>query len=215
MREQLIQYVNLLFAGTRGTEDIKQEILQNTLDRYDDLVAQGKQPEAAYSLAISGIGDISEILGSAKPADPEFHTENRAMPEHRSTPVWKKIVRAVAVGLYIICAIPLIILSEMGMNVIGLCATISIAAVATVALITASDGKEKEEKKAEEPVTHQQEMYTAVKKVINTVGLVLYFAISFTTGAWYITWLIFPIEAAIWGLVKACMDLKEANNNEN
>ena len=42
MREQLIQYVNLLFAGNGDVEDIKQEILQNTLDRYDDLIAQGK-----------------------------------------------------------------------------------------------------------------------------------------------------------------------------
>lgn len=215
MREQLIQYVNLLFAGTRGTEDIKQEILQNTLDRYDDLVSQGKQPEAAYSLAISGIGDISEILGSAKPAEPELHTENPIKPDQRSTPAWKKVIRAMAVGLYIICAIPLIILSELGMDVIGLCATISIVAVATVAIIVASDGKEKKAKQSEAPRTPQQELRAAVRKIINTVVLVIYFVISFTTGAWYITWLVFPIEAAVWGLVKACMDLKEADQHEN
>ena len=29
MKEQLIQYVNLLFAGAPDSEDIKQEILQN------------------------------------------------------------------------------------------------------------------------------------------------------------------------------------------
>ncbi len=29
MREQLSRYVDLLFAGTHGTEDMKQEILQN------------------------------------------------------------------------------------------------------------------------------------------------------------------------------------------
>ena len=63
MREQLIQYVTLLFAGAEACEDIKQEILQNTLDRYDDLIAEGKAPEAAYRLAITGIGDINEILG--------------------------------------------------------------------------------------------------------------------------------------------------------
>ena len=61
MREQLIQYVNLLFAGAQDADEIRAEILQNTLDRYDDLVAQGKSPEAAYRLAISGIGDISEM----------------------------------------------------------------------------------------------------------------------------------------------------------
>ena len=63
MREQLIKYIDLLFAGAPEAEDIKQEILQNTLDRYDDLISQGKSPESAYSLAISGIGDINEILG--------------------------------------------------------------------------------------------------------------------------------------------------------
>ena len=42
MREQLTQYVNLLFAGAQDTDEIRAEILQNTLDRYDDLIAQGK-----------------------------------------------------------------------------------------------------------------------------------------------------------------------------
>ena len=54
MREQLIQYVQLLFAGAADCDDTRQEILQNTLDRYDDLVAAGKTPEAAYHLAIMG-----------------------------------------------------------------------------------------------------------------------------------------------------------------
>ena len=71
MREQLIRYVELLFAGAENAGDIQQEILQNTLDRYDDLIAQGKTPEAAYRLAISGIGDINEILGSAGGAAPK------------------------------------------------------------------------------------------------------------------------------------------------
>ena len=36
MREKLKDYVSLLFAGTVGKEDMEQEILQNTLDRFDD-----------------------------------------------------------------------------------------------------------------------------------------------------------------------------------
>ena len=70
MREQLIQYVQLLFAGVEDCDDIRQEILQNTLDRYDDLIAAGKTPEAAYRLAIMGIGDINESLGRAPGAAP-------------------------------------------------------------------------------------------------------------------------------------------------
>ena len=70
MREQLIQYVQLLFAGAADCDDTRQEILQNTLDRYDDLIAAGKTPEAAYRLAIMGIGDINEILGRAPGSAP-------------------------------------------------------------------------------------------------------------------------------------------------
>ena len=34
MRENLIQYVHLLFTGVADSEDVRDEILQNTLDRY-------------------------------------------------------------------------------------------------------------------------------------------------------------------------------------
>lgn len=96
MREQLIQYVQLLFAGAADCDDTRQEILQNTLDRYDDLVAAGKTPEAAYRLAIMGIGDINEILGRAPGATPL--PAPAVKPEEQDTPV-KKLLRAIAIGL--------------------------------------------------------------------------------------------------------------------
>ena len=217
MREQLIQYVELLFAGTQNCEDMKQEILQNTLDRYDDLIAEGKVPEAAYRLAISGIGDINEILG----ASPRITQETYTLPAPEETPEdtpAKKLLRAIAIGLYILCPLPLFILSEMGMETIGLCGTLSIVAVATVLIIL---GAKKHTIKMEaelvigETPASTQELHKAIKSAISAVGLVLYFVISFVTRAWYITWLIFPIEAAVWGLVKAILDLKEAVKHES
>ena len=143
MREQLIQYVNLLFAGAPDSDDIKQEILQNTLDRFDDLISQGKTPEGAYRLAITGIGDINEILGNSaplsipRPANPVPAAEN-------DTPV-RKVMRAVAVALYIICALPLIVLSDLGMDSLGLCGTLAIVAVATVLIILGKKPESEEE----------------------------------------------------------------------
>ncbi len=210
MRDQLIRYVDLLFAGASGTADIKQEILQNTLDRYDDLVAQGKSPQAAYSLAISGIGDLSEILAR----EPEVSVPVSAVPtttEAAERPRWKKILRAIAIFLYIICIIPLIVLDEMGMDTIGLVATISIVAVATVAiLVSGDDTPDAEEPKKEENLTPRQELRKATKKAISTAGLVIYLIVSFVTQAWYITWVIFPMISAVWGIVNAVLDLKEA-----
>ena len=130
MREHLVQYVSLLFAGAKGCEDIKQEILQNTLDRYDDLVAEGKTPEAAYRLAITGIGDINEILG---------HTPDRTAPRGPQTSeqdtLPKMLLRALGIGLYILCPIPLFLLSEMGMATIGLCGTLALVAIATMLMV--------------------------------------------------------------------------------
>ena len=215
MREQLIQYVKLLFAGTPNSEDMQQEILQNTLDRYDDLIDQGKTPEAAYRLAISGIGDVNEILGAASPAAEEAENvdyRGRPLPSAR-----QKTMRAVAIAMYICCAIPLFILGNVGDGVIGLSITCLLVAAATALIVLSSDGSSKEnEKEAAVPqqLTPTQELRQAVQKTLSTVALVLFLVVSFLTGAWYITWLIFPIMGAVRGIVFACMDLKEANNNE-
>ena len=102
MREQLIQYVTLLFAGANDCEDIRQEILQNTLDRYDDLIAQGKVPEAAYRLAISGIGDISEILGTP-PTSPKLD----AAPSRKSRKRLWCFLLAMLISIFAVLAVTL------------------------------------------------------------------------------------------------------------
>lgn len=214
MREQLTQYVELLFAGAPGSEEIKEEILQNTLDRYDDLIAQGKVPEAAYRLAIAGIGDINEILGSSQP-EPEYaEIPRQTQPENTDSP-WKKTVRAIAIGLYIISVIPLFILSEAGYDTLGLCATLSIVAVATVAIVMA--GKKEPDDEDQEPAVSapRQELDKSIRALIGIATLAVYLILSFSTGAWFITWLIFPISGAVKGLIKAILDLKEAAEYEN
>lgn len=211
MREQLIQYVNLLFAGAADSEEMRQEILQNTLDRYDDLISQGKSPEAAYQLAICGIGDINEILGNTAPQNTP-RPANQVRETENDTPA-KKVMRAIAVALYIICALPLIVLGDLGMDTLGLCGTLAIVAVATVLIILGKKQEpETEEHKKSEPVKpSKQELHKSVDDVIWAIGLAVYFVLSFATGAWYITWVLFPIIGSVQGLVKAIMDLKEAS----
>lgn len=217
MREQLIQYVNLLFAGAPGSEEMRLEILQNTLDRYDDLVSLGKSPEAAYRLAITGIGDINELLGTNSPNVVTSDASNHVAPiseDAYDTPA-KKVMRAIAVALYIICALPLIILGDMGMDNLGLCGTLTIVAVATVLIILGKKQKPETHEIPEPAATPKQELQKSIGSLIWAIGLALYFILSFLTNAWYITWIIFPIIGCVKGLVKACMDLKEAVNHEN
>lgn len=214
MRDQLIQYVSLLFAGTENCEDIRQEILQNTLDRYDDLVAQGKSPESAYRQAISGIGDISEILSGEQTFTASPRTNE---PEPEADTPTKKLLRTIAIALYILCAAPLIILSEFGMDNLGLCCTLAVVAVATVLILLGKKngpGEDTQEHTAsaqaqETSESPRQELHKSIKSLIWAIGLAAYFIVSFSTGAWYVTWVIFPIIGAVQGLVIACLDLTE------
>ena len=63
-------------------------------------------------------------------------------------------------------------------------------------------------------MTPEAELRKSLDSMIWVIGLAVYFILSFITGAWYITWLIFPLTGAVKGLVRAILDLKEANNNE-
>lgn len=209
MRQQLIQYVNLLFAGCPNCEDIRQEILQNTLDRYDDLIAEGKVPEAAYRLAISGIGDINEILGTIPTESPS--------PAAAFQPAdAKKAIRlrAIGIALYILCPVPLFALSVFSLEVLGLCLLLVLVAAATVLMIVTGRNDTPREKQFSntEHFSPQQELRKSITTLIRTATLICFLAVSLITGAWFATWLIFPLGAAVRGLAFAVLDLKEATD---
>ena len=209
MREQLSKYVELLFAGTSDTDEVRQEILQNSLDRFDDLVAQGKAPEAAYRLTISGIGDINEILGQPKAQDLNTSTpvsspsvsHSTAEPEPNTT----KLLRSIAIALYILCAIPVIFFEE-----IGLCITLILVAVATGILVYIGKEDKQDTEEAHTDSKPVSKSHKLANSIIWLVGLVVYFAVSFLTNGWHITWLIFPMLGCIKGIVRGIFDLKEA-----
>lgn len=216
MREQLIQYVNLLFAGAPDSEEIREEILQNTLDRYDDLVSQGKSSEAAYRLAISGIGDINEILGTAaKAAVPSTPVQHNVTQPETEEDIKRKRMRAAAIALYILSAIPLVVLDELGYEIFGLALTLIMVAAATYNILISGKKDIEDAHEEQEQASPKQEVKKSISSLVWAIGLALYFILSFTTRAWFITWVIFPIIACVRGLISAIMDLKEANDYEN
>lgn len=198
MKNELTRYIDLLFAGAQNADDIKQEILQNTLDRYDDLIAQGKSPEAAYRLAISGIGDINEILGQTQgtytPPQP------KSQPEQEEANPRSRLLSAISRALYILCPLPLFLFQDE----IGLCLLLVFVAVATA--LRSYCGKDESEDTRDRHCTRRKGEYG----LLWLIATIIYLSLSFSTHAWYITWIIFPIFAAIQGIIHACKDLKEA-----
>ena len=65
MEDKLRRYVDGLFeeaTPSRKTVELKEEMIQNLEDKYNDLLKDGKTPEAAFNIVIAGIGDVSALL---------------------------------------------------------------------------------------------------------------------------------------------------------
>jgi len=65
MNEKLRNHINILFAAApknRKAEELKEELLTNLNDKYDDLLKSGYDSTSAFHIALSGIGDIDELF---------------------------------------------------------------------------------------------------------------------------------------------------------
>ena len=70
----------------------------------------------------------------------------------------------------------------------------------------AGSSKKKEEKI--EVVDVSQKVFDAIKGAIAIIVLIIYLGISFLTGAWHITWIVWPMYAVVVKIVELCFLLK-------
>ena len=67
MYEKLQKRVDDLFKNapdTKRAEDLKEELMANLIDRYNDLIQGGKTEDEAVKITIEGIGDVNELIRS-------------------------------------------------------------------------------------------------------------------------------------------------------
>ena len=86
MKEKIRQHFNEIFAdapSTRKALDLKQEMVQSAIDKYDDMVADGYSAEDAYQSVIASIGDVTELFPEVEERNllalPEKERKKRAM----------------------------------------------------------------------------------------------------------------------------------------
>lgn len=220
MEDKLRSYMDYLFKEvppSKKAVELKEEILQNLTDKYRDLLSEGKTEEAAYNIAIASVGDISELLESLK----EEKADSRQEPtdEYRQWKQRSAVFVAVAVALYIVSVIPVIISEEAFHNeIVGVCLMFTFIAVATGLLIYNNMSKPRYTKKDDTMMDDFKEWNTqnnerkqamkSIKSALWSIIVVLYFIVSFSTGAWYITWVIFLLGGAVESIIKAIFDLK-------
>lgn len=114
------------------------------------------------------------------------------------------ILLACAIILYILCVVPVIALSSIGFEIVGVCLMFLMVAVATGLIIYryVRFGKKSKTEKKKDPVL------SSVTGCLWAVTVVVYLVISFKTRDWHITWLIFPIAGAVDNIIEAIFDLK-------
>ena len=250
MKDKLKEFMDTVFADAeeraphnRRLQELKEEMLRNLCDRYDDLVANGKTPAAAYNVAVTGVGDVTELLDSviAESAAESTAEAEAAAPSRKRTltpeeaekvQAYKRrsaILTAVAVSMYILCWLPLVTLSALvGDDVggtVGLCVMFLMIAGATAMLIYNDQSKpagysaddddddrsDREDDDDDDGAGRRgrSPAYKVVSALLWLVTLGVYLSVSFATGAWNVTWLIFLIVAALDNVIKAIFDLRK------
>ncbi|MEG1049859.1 MAG: permease prefix domain 1-containing protein [Oscillospiraceae bacterium] len=74
MNNKVKNYVDALFTGvprSKKATELKEELLSNMSERFEDYMAQGKTEIQAYSLAVSNMGDVDGLLSELIP-DADF-----------------------------------------------------------------------------------------------------------------------------------------------
>lgn len=216
MEYRIREYMDQLFESAPRTQrayELKIELTQNLIEKYYALVGEGKSQEDAYNLTIMSIGDVRELFSQLEDDEngdpvplPVYYPQ--AQPDHR-----RALVRTAAVMLFILSVVPPIVFGELfGNSTIGG----AIGPVGMFVMIALGVGMLVYDKwahpKEPQPVPgsvvkdfQQWQKQKTVKKhylaafngAFWPLVLAFYFIISFGTGRWYITWIVFLIAAAV------------------
>lgn len=215
MQDKLRAFIDTLFedapAGKKAVE-LKEEMLQNLNDKYNDLLSEGKSEEAAYNLAVASVGDVGELLRYLRREEGASSSEQENLMRYRRR---SAIVVPIAVILYILSIIP-VMLSDRRAGVVSMFAMIAVAtglliwnSMSKPVYVRQGDTVVEEFKEWKMQNGHRRQAFRSISGAIWSAALAVYFILSFTTMAWHITWVIFLITAAVNSIIKAIFDLKE------
>ena len=178
MEPKLRAHIENLFSTalkTQQSDELKEEIIKNTIERYHDLINEGKSEAEAYNLAVEGIGDINELLealdirivteiNSGNNKKKNYTEEQLSVIKSRST-----MFTGIAVMLYILCITPTIIFDGTVLENISAAFMFFMVSIATGLLIYKSKTKYI-------PLEPNQEIVNKTKKkaIITATAIGLY-----------------------------------------
>ncbi|MCI6810461.1 MAG: permease prefix domain 1-containing protein [Spirochaetia bacterium] len=214
MNTKIKNYVDVLFKdipNTKKAQELKEEILSTLNDHFEEHIAEGKSENQSYTEALADLGDIDELLKDLEPEkDLKEKIDRFRIKRARNT--------SIAVSLYILSAIFVIgfgglgeLLNSVNVEVFGVIGVICMflcIAIATGLIIYTHMSIPQD---VEQYISHKNNskeiqysgdskslrLLAAFMKVYWVFVLIIYLSVSFSTGSWGWTWLIWVIATAI------------------
>lgn len=227
MNQKIREYIEELFEDapkTRAAVDLREEIINNGEEKMADLLSQGYKEEDAFDIVIHSIGNVEELFSELRGEEEEREPLGRQRLQKK-----RAVITSASVGIYILALAVLLIFASLedytesllGMEtgMIGVIFACILCIPPTCMLIYSSMMYPKYQKKEENMVEeyrawkNERKKDKAVKDALSTVlwtlGIACYFVVSFTTGAWGITWVIFLILACLESIISLVFSLKK------
>ncbi|MEG0702740.1 MAG: permease prefix domain 1-containing protein, partial [Christensenella sp.] len=197
MEEKLRQYVEKLFAEAPKTaklRELREEILMNLKEKYNDLRETGVSEEEAYEIVKGSIGDVEELISSAQEADVPQEAERKHQKPHNDTKhkAFKEYMGAM--WLIITALYFLISFATRAWHITWVIFIIGVAVEQCIRAIFCAED--------EQGGTNGEKRKKIYTSVFWMFIVIIYFVLSFATHAWYLTWIIFLIGAAINSIIR-------------
>ncbi|PHV70948.1 hypothetical protein CS063_07975 [Sporanaerobium hydrogeniformans] len=216
MDDKLRDRVEALFEEapqTKKASELKEELISNLTEKYNDLVANGRTSEEAYNSVIAGIGDIDELIRGLKHSSP-FDQEKELISRKKTA-----LVVSASVGLYIFSVIVLIVCTELLrlddiLSIVLFLFTITIPTCLLIYHFMAQPSYKKEEdtlveefKEWNQNSKYKKELYQSINSIMWTLVTVIYLLVSFIFGIWAFSWIIFIIGAVLQQIIHLIFSL--------
>lgn len=217
MNEKIRMHVNELFTeapNTKKANDLKDEIISNAIDKYNDLIKEGKTEKEAYDNVIKEIGDVDELIKELVEENP-INRQNTDETRKKTA-----LTVSISVGLYILSLICVIVLDELQMPDFIVASTFFVTmGIPTCLLIYYFMSKPKYSKYDDTMVEefkewkgkkdNNREIKKAINSILWTLTVIIYLLISFIFGIWYISWILFLIAVLIENIISLMFKLGE------
>ena len=230
MRERIRAFMDELLKDipkSRKVLELKEELIGNMEERYDDLIRQGYREEDAYQCALDSAGDVRELFQEfLEPGSGQVSGEETFEIRRK-----RSLLNAVSVSLYIVGFAVWMIIVAIGYGVSstgevstvfglsGFIVMLIFVAIATGIRVYCANmyPRYQRHEKQDDTIVEEfkawksesdrnREMRKAIDSVIWLLATILYFVISFGTMAWYITWVIWLIAPCVQTIVHLLMD---------